>query len=83
MKTTIEISDTLLRETRRFAGENRLTLRQTVEQALRRYLDEQRRGAREPFRLRKAGFGGEGLQPGLREGDWELLRRRAYEDRGG
>jgi Arc/MetJ family transcription regulator len=45
MRTTLEISDELLRRAKRRAADEATTLRQVVEDALRRYL-----GARSPRR---------------------------------
>ena len=79
MKTTIEIPDALLIEARRAAERQGTTLRALVEVGLRRALSE-RRG--EGFRLRRSTFRGNGLQPGVREGDWGALRELSYEGRG-
>ena len=53
MKTTIEISDPLLREARRLAEREGVTLRALVERGLRRVVTETKPGA--PFKL---GVGG-------------------------
>jgi Arc/MetJ family transcription regulator len=81
MKTTIEISDALLRAAKRMAAERDTTLRTVVETALRRYLEALPAEARP--RLRRHTFRGRGLQPGLSESDWATIRERAYEGRGG
>jgi hypothetical protein len=80
MKTTLEISDPLLREARKIASREGLTLRSLVEQGLRRVLDEKKR--KSPFRLRKASFKGQGLQPESADAGWEKLRDLVYEGRG-
>jgi hypothetical protein len=81
MKTTIEISDALLKAAKRHAGERGTTLRALVEEGLRNLLDvAQPRGA---FTLRDASVGGDGLQPGVREGSWEGIADLTYEGRGG
>ena len=82
MKTTLEISDPLLREARKVAARDRTTLRALVEQGLRRVVAEKQR-RRPAFRLRKASFKGRGLRPELRDAEWGRLRELAYEDRGG
>jgi Arc/MetJ family transcription regulator len=79
MKTTIEISDALLTEARRVADNQGVTLRALVETGLRRVLRERQATG---FRLRRATFGGHGLQPGIEEGSWNALRDLAYEGRG-
>lgn len=83
MKTTIEISDALLRAAKRRAAERDTTLRAIVEAALRRYLEAASDPAEARPRLRRHSFGGRGLQPGLSESDWAAIRERAYEGRGG
>ncbi len=80
MKTTIEISDPLLREARKVAARHGMTLRALVEQGLRKVLAEKSR--RVPFRLRKASFKGRGLHPDLRDATWEDLRGLIYKGRG-
>ena len=82
MKTTLEISDPLLREARKLAARERTTLRALVEQGLRHVVAGKRHGG-PPFRLRKASFGGQGLRAELRDAGWERLRELAYQDRGG
>lgn len=81
MKTTVEIADPLLDAARVTAAKEGTTVRALIEEALRRLLQD--RKARRGFRLRKASFRGQGLQPGMREGDWEQLRELIYEGRGG
>jgi hypothetical protein len=80
MKTTLEISDAVMEEAKRVAAEEGTTLRALVEEGLRLALYEHRRTR--AFRLRRASFGGRGLQPGAREGSWEHLSDLAYEGRG-
>jgi hypothetical protein len=81
MKTTLDISDPLLREARKIAARERLTLRALVEQGLRHVVAEKMR--KPEFRLRKASFKGRGLRPEFAEAGWERLRDLAYEGRGG
>jgi hypothetical protein len=80
MKTTIDIADALLDKARRLAARRGTTVKALVEAGLRRVIDEQ---AQQPaFRLRRASFKGEGLQPGLDASAWERMREMAYEGRG-
>ncbi len=81
MKTTVEISDSLLREVRKLAAREGVTLRTLVERGLHRVVAEKKNAA--PFKLRRASFKGKGLQRGLGEAGWEKLRDLAYEGRGG
>ena len=80
MKTTVEISDPLLREARKLAAREGVTLRTLVERGLRRVVAETKPSA--PFKLRKASFKGRGLQPALRDASWDKLRDLAYAGRG-
>ena len=81
MKTTVEISEPLLREARKLAIREGVTLRTLIERGLHRVVTETRQ--RTPFKLRRASFKGKGLQPGLRQASWDRLRDLAYEGRGG
>ena len=81
MKTTVEISDTLLREAKKLAARERTTVRALIEQGLREAIA--RRARARPFRLRKATFKGRGLCAEARALGWERLRELAYEGRGG
>jgi hypothetical protein len=80
MKTTVEISDSLLREARRVAAREGVTLRTLVERGLHRVVAETK--GQTPFRLRRATFKGRGLQEELRGASWEKIRDLAYEKRG-
>ena len=80
MKTTVEISDSLLHEARKLARREGVTLRTLIERGLRRVVAETERGA--SFKLRRASFKGQGLRPGYRGASWERLRNLIYEDRG-
>lgn len=83
MKTTIEISDALLREARRLARERGTTLRSLLEAAVRREISALTAPERK-FELRDASFGGEGVQPGIDLSDWGRIRRMIFEEgRGG
>lgn len=81
MKTTIDIADALLAEAKQVAAAERTTLRSLVEQGLREAIEKRRRNTGR-FRLRNASVRGHGLQPGIREGDWEQIRDLIYEGRG-
>jgi hypothetical protein len=80
MKTTVEISDTLLREVRQVAAREGVTLRNLVERGLHRVLAETKNSAQ--FKLRRASFKGRGRQAELREASWDTLRDLIYRDRG-
>jgi hypothetical protein len=80
MKTTVDIADGLLREARRVAAREGLTLRALIERGLHRVIHETAGGA--PFRLRCASFRGKGRQPEFAEVSWERLRDTVYRGRG-
>jgi hypothetical protein len=77
MKTTLDISDPLLREAQKMAARKGTTLRSLVEQGLRQVIADGKR--RRAFRLRNASFKGRGLRPELRDAGWDRLRDAAYE----
>ena len=76
MKTTIDIADDLLKRARGQAERENKTLKEIVEEALRRQLASQ--GVRKRFVYRPHTVGGKGLQAGIAEGDWEKIRDLAY-----
>ena len=81
MKTTVEISGALLREVRKLAAREGVTMRTLIERGLYRVVAETKRDA--PFRLRRASFKGKGRQAPVRDATWDQLRDLAYEGRGG
>ncbi len=81
MKTTVEISDPLMREARAAAVREGRTLRSLLEEGLRGVLAGHRK--RGQFRLRDGSFRGKGLQPGVDLSNWEKMRSLIYEGRGG
>jgi hypothetical protein len=80
VKTTVEISDSLLREIRRLAAREGVTLRTLVERGLHRVVAETKQGA--PFKLRRASFKGKGRQAEIGDASWDKVRDLAYEGRG-
>jgi hypothetical protein len=80
MKTTVEISDGILRAAKAIAVREETSVRALIEEGLRRLIAERR--TRGEFRLRDVSFAGGGLQPGMREGDWSQVSELAYQGRG-
>lgn len=80
MKTTVEISDPLLREARKLAAREGVTLRTLIERGLHRVIADTKPAA--PFKLRRASFKGKGLHPDLQHASWDRVRDLAYEGRG-
>ncbi|MGH9535531.1 MAG: hypothetical protein ACRD2E_11810 [Terriglobales bacterium] len=81
MKTTVEISDTLLRQAKRLAAAEKMTLRELIEQGLRREIED--RPSRRPFKLRPVVFRGQGMTPEFEGASWERIRAAIYEGHGG
>ena len=75
MKTTIEISDALLRDAKRVAASEGKTLRQLFEEGLRAALGS-RQTSQKPFKLKLVTVRGKGLRPGQ---TWDLPRDLAYD----
>ncbi len=81
MKTTVNISDALHEETRKIAVSEKTTVKNLIEEGLRRIISERKR--KSEFYLRKATFKGNGLQTHIEGASWEKIREMTYEDRGG
>ncbi|MGE0798658.1 MAG: hypothetical protein AB7G13_05755 [Lautropia sp.] len=75
MKTTVDISDSLLEEAKRAAARRGVTLRALLESGLRKVIAE---APAAPFRLRDASVPGKGLQGRWRTAEWERIRDAAY-----
>jgi len=82
MKTTIQISDSLFKEARKVAQQERTTLKALVEEGLHKVISERHRRKGKSFRLRKATFIGRGLQPHLAGATWGQILNISYEGRG-
>ena len=80
MKTTIEISEPVLRAAKAAAAREGTTVRALVEEGLRKVLAE--RKTRNIFQLRRVTFRGNGLSEGAQAAGWEGIRDLIYEGRG-
>jgi Arc/MetJ family transcription regulator len=80
MKTNIDINDALLAEAKDLAARDSATVSVLVEAGLRHVLAE-RHAQMESFHLRRASFGGQGLQPAMQGQGWDRLRAMAYDKR--
>jgi hypothetical protein len=80
MKTTIQIPTSLFEEVRKLAHREQTTLKALVEEGLRKIISERKRRRR--FRLRKATFRGNSLQPHLAGASWDQILQLSYEGRG-
>lgn len=81
MKTTVELPNALLSEAKRVAAREKITLRELLEQSLRRVLEEH--GDRPAGRFEPVVFHGSGLQPEFEGASWEKIREAIYEGHGG
>lgn len=81
VKTTLDISDSLLNQARKIATRDGETLRSLVEQGLRKVVAERARKTTR-FELRDASVDGEGLRPEFQNAPWEKLRELIYEGHG-
>ena len=83
MKTTVEITDSLLDRVRTVATREHVTLRTLIERGLRRVVADIEEKPAAPFHLRRASFKGEGLGAEFAGGSWDEIRDAAYQGRGG
>ena len=81
MKTTLEISDAVLRQAKQIAAKEKTTLKSLVEEGLRQLLKNRKR--RGEFALRNASFKGKGLNPEFQDHSWENVRKHIYDGQGG
>jgi hypothetical protein len=79
-KTTIELSESLLRDAKKVALEERTSVKALIERGLRAVVQERQRRVR--FKLRRASFEGDGLVAGRSLQDWAAIRDQVYSERG-
>jgi len=80
MKTTLDISDNLLRRAKELARKENLTLRSLVEGGLELVLKA--REERGPHKVKPVVFRGKGLSEQFRGASWAEIRRAVYEGQG-
>ncbi len=80
MKTTIDISDSILLKAKQLAREQNVTLRSLAEEGLRKIIEE--RSTRRPCQVHPVTFQGEGLSSEFQGASWTEIRDAAYEGRG-
>lgn len=76
MKTTVHISDALLTEAQAIVARDKTTLKELINEGLRKVVDE--RAVTKPYRLRDCSFGGQGLTPEFQNASWEDIRDEIY-----
>ncbi len=80
MKTTIEISDDLLKRSRSAAKREGTTLRNVVEDGLRLALHERKQRPAKTITLPI--YGGSGMTDEFHDADWERIRAASYRGHG-
>jgi len=80
MKTTMDLSDNLMRRAKELARKEKVTLKALTEEGLALVLDAWAR--RKPRKVKPVVFGGKGLAPGFRDAPWSEIRKAIYEGRG-
>ncbi len=79
MKTTVELSDDLLRQAKEYAARHGVPLREVIEFGLQLALKASK-PSRRPFRLKTVTTKGDGL---ICDGDWGTIRSLIYEGHAG
>ena len=79
MKTTVEISDDLLREAKEYAARCGIPMHEVIELGLQMAL-QAKKPSRRPFRLKTITTKREGL---ICDGDWSTIRSLIYDGHGG
>ncbi len=80
VKTTIEISDSLLARAKQLARDQNVTLRSLAEEGLRKVIEE--RLTRKHRRVQPVTFRGKGLSREFEGATWQRIRDAAYEGHG-
>ena len=78
MKTTVVLSDDLLRQAKEYAARHGIPLREVIEFGLQLAL-QAKKPSRRPFRLKTVTTKGEGL---ICDGDWSTIRSLIYDGHG-
>ncbi|MFM8270364.1 MAG: DUF6364 family protein [Pseudomonadota bacterium] len=80
MKTTVEISEKLLKTAKKYAAERGLSLKTVIESALRNMIESNKRPIR--FSLKDGSVEGKGISKEFENEDWKGLRQAIYKGRG-
>ncbi len=80
MKTTIDIADHIMEQSKAVARERRVTFRELVEQGLLLAIDDQR--ANSPTSIAPVTVKGKGLSPTFQKANWDVIREAAYKGHG-
>jgi hypothetical protein len=80
MKTTLEITDSILIKAKQLAREQNVTLRSLAEEGLRKVIEE--RSVHRFCSIKPVTFRGNGLSPEFQGATWQRIRDAAYEGHG-
>lgn len=80
MKTTIDLTDDLVRRAKALARRDHRTLRSVIEEGLRLLLGKDSQG-KPPFKLKDGSFRGRGLTPEAKAAGWAQIIEWSYGDR--
>lgn len=80
IKTTIDIPDSLLDQTRKLARQEHVTFRELVEEGLNLVVARHRQ--KKPIQVKPVTFKGKGLATELQQTPWAAIRDTIYEGRG-
>jgi Arc/MetJ family transcription regulator len=76
MKTTVHITDALLKEAQTIAARDGTTLKELVDEGLRKVIKERKEA--KPFKLEDGSVHGEGLSPEFRDATFEEILAASY-----
>lgn len=79
VKTTIELSDNLLKKAKALAKERGTTLRAIIEESLQKNLSQSQGGLK--FKLKDCSVSGQGPKVPFDDSSWATWRAAAYGDR--
>lgn len=82
MKTTFEITESLMAEARLCAAREGLTFSELVESSLRHEIERRASAQGEGFHLQDASVDGRGLRPDIAQRGWDGMRTMAYAEHG-
>jgi len=79
MKVTVDISKPLLKDVKILAKKRKVPIKAIFEKALRLLLSTEKQ-THLPFKLKNGSFKGNGVCPGIREGDWQQIQTLIYKN---
>jgi hypothetical protein len=80
MRTTLDISENLLRRIRSIARRENLTLKQHAQEGFELVLKARERA--KPYQAKPVVFRGKGLAPEFQQASWSDIRKAIYDEQG-